>query len=99
MDVLLVIAVRAGTEYRRETRAGARAQSLTPVLRDTHVGQADHPAIGKPQCTHVECVGAAVLAQRCADDPVEAATFVGTCFIEAAQGRTELERGRSNVLT
>jgi hypothetical protein len=98
MDVLLVVAVRARTEHRCEARAGARAQSLAPVLGDTHIGQADHLAIGKPQRAHVECVGAAVLAQCCVADPIEAAAFIGTGFVEAAQRRTKLERCRSNIL-
>ena len=98
MDVLLVIAVRAGAEHRGKARAGARPDCLAPILGDIHIGQSDRLAVGELERAHVERVGAAVLAQRGGAHAIAAAAFIGIEIVEPAQRRAERRQRRGDVV-
>src|ERR1700722_12737895 len=76
VDVLLVVAVRTGAEYRHEARAGARPHALAKLARARRVGRMNGPAVGKPDRANVERIRLAVLAQLRSGHTVHAAAVV-----------------------
>ena len=63
VDMLLVIAVRTGTQHGRKARAGACPQSLPPGFCDLDVRQGEHPSVRHSEIADIEGIGATMLAQ------------------------------------
>ena len=80
--MFLVIAVGAGAEHGRETRADAGPDGVAPVLVGMDVGQAEFAAVGEREIADIDGVGLAVLAQLRGADIVAAAARIGIEIVE-----------------
>src|SRR6266702_5233565 len=98
MDVVLVIAVGAGAEYRGKTPASALSRDFAKISRDMWIGQFNDPAVGELQRMDVERIGLAMLAELRADNIVAPAAIVGGIVVDTAQRRAERLHGRGDVI-
>jgi fatty-acyl-CoA synthase len=98
MDVLLVVAVRVGSEDGVEACARARARGQPNFPGDGAVGQVDDLAVGELERPHVERVGNAVFAELGPLQAVAAAAIVGGGRDNGAQRRSSDVRQRDQVI-
>ena len=82
MHVVLVVAVGARTEDRREARARALAKVEAKVFADLRIGEPNEGAIGELHQTDIERIGLAVLGELRADNPIAAPAIIGGVVVE-----------------
>jgi hypothetical protein len=75
MDVVLMRAIRARPQHRRELGTSALPQAFAKVLGHVRVREFHHLSVGKPKRMDIECIGLAVLGELRADTPVTAAAI------------------------
>src|SRR5215831_12875430 len=73
MDMILVISIRAGPEYRGKAIAGRSLHGEAKLPRRTRIGRPHHTAIREADRANVERTGKAVLAQFSPGEPITAA--------------------------
>jgi hypothetical protein len=98
VDVVLMIPVRAGTEYRRKARADGRFHREAEILRYGGVGRVHHFSIFEPERANVERVRPPVLAQPGARDAVLAAAFERIVILDPVEPRAELRSGGDEIV-
>jgi hypothetical protein len=70
MNMAFVIGIRAVAQHRRKTCARTVPQFLAQGLVDAGIVQFDHSTVRKLQRAHIECVGAAMLADLRTGDAI-----------------------------
>ena len=76
MNVLFVIAIRAGAEHSDKTRAGARLKFVAHRFLHVGISQLVALAIRKSDRANVDGVGTAMLADLRTSDPVTRPAFL-----------------------